>query len=81
MLALKSERNTIGRKTEERIPSSSPIDIRKVYQSKGLKGTKGYSSYRITLPIEWIKESGLESGGWVKITINDDGQLCFEKVD
>jgi hypothetical protein len=53
-------------------------DLRKVYRSKNRPDE---FSFKITLPIEWIKEQRLEEGGLVKVTIdNKTGKLLVEKA-
>lgn len=74
MLVQLTEQKNKGEK--ETIPKR--YDLRKVYRSKNRPDE---FSYKITLPIEWIKEQALEDGGLVKVTIdNKTGKLIIEKA-
>lgn len=60
--------------------NSRSLGIRKIYRSKRREGE---FAYKLTIPLEWIKETGIEEDEddrYVRLMMDESGKLCIVKV-
>lgn len=53
------------------------VEVRKLYAADN---GNGVLSYKTSLPSEWVKENGMEKGGYLVVKTNGN-QLILEKMN